>query len=663
MVVSSAIVAEDRQHGELKDLYFGDSLFYAYQGEYFNAISRLDTELGQYYGLDEPQLNSLYQHIGDAEFSVGDFELYYRMHNRAGRAIKAVIEGNVPEEVRNEAIYRLAKIFYQKQQFLEAAQTIEKLKGSVPDKLRYEEPFLRAQIDIVNGKFTEAINLLKGIETANGMTGFAGYNLAVALIQSGQKEEGLKQLARVGEISSNDERVLSMRDKANLVLGYTLLEDNRAQEARQYLSRVRIKGPFSNKALLGAGWAAVAANQFDRALVPWTMLSERNVTNSAVQEALMGVPYAYGKLELHGKSAILYGQALESFSKEIEKLDVSIKNIREGKFLEAVIREELKKDKQWLIHLRDLPDTPETFYMVQMLASHDFQSSLKNYFDLAELKRKMEMWLVYLDSFDDMIGIRKDYYTPLLPGVDDAFRSLDAKMKLRMAQRDSIDRRLKKMLVSPRSDYLATVDERIALQQIDALEEKLKRQGKLREPSVQARIARLRGVINWNIHTEYQDRFSEADRNLRKLDEHVEALKKAYKSFVRTRQAATQSFKGYNDQIQVLRGKIRQAQETVDELMARQGHLIEVMAINELEQRRQRLEQYQVKARFAMAESYDRATKKQTDELIKKEQEAGEQARLKAEKEQGKTESKEAVKPEQGESVNTVPATGEGAGQ
>lgn len=35
------------------------------------------------------------------------------------------------------------------------------------------------------------------------------------------------------------------------------------------------------------------------------------------------------------------------------------------------------------------------------------------------------------------------------------------------------------------------------------------------------------------------------------------------------------------------------------------------MAVNELERRRNQLEEYQIKARFALAESYDRATKKQ----------------------------------------------------
>ena len=59
---------------------------------------------------------------------------------------------------------------------------------------------------------------------------------------------------------------------------------------------------------------------------------------------------------------------------------------------------------------------------------------------------------------------------------------------------------------------------------------------------------------------------------------------------------------------------MRDAREKVNTLMARQGHMLDVMAVNELDQRRKRLEEYQVQARFALSESYDRATRKQMEE-------------------------------------------------
>jgi hypothetical protein len=43
--------------------------------------------------------------------------------------------------------------------------------------------------------------------------------------------------------------------------------------------------------------------------------------------------------------------------------------------------------------------------------------------------------------------------------------------------------------------------------------------------------------------------------------------------------------------------------------MARQGHMLEDMAINELSKNRERLEKFQVKVLFAMADSYDRAAR------------------------------------------------------
>src|SRR5919109_4860109 len=126
---------------DLKDLYFGEALYHAYQGQYFEAIQRLDTELGMYRGLDQPELDTLHYHINNAEFSVGDFELNYRMHHRAGRAIKAVLEGAVDEAVRNEAAFRLARIHFQKGQLNDAVEALARIKGTVPEEIKGDLEF------------------------------------------------------------------------------------------------------------------------------------------------------------------------------------------------------------------------------------------------------------------------------------------------------------------------------------------------------------------------------------------------------------------------------------------------------------------------------------------------------------------------------------------
>ena len=165
-----------------------------------------------------------------------------------------------------------------------------------------------------------------------------------------------------------------------------LFESGNFERARQSLDRVRLEGPFSNQALLRAGWAEASAKQYDRALVPWNILVDREPTDAAVQEAMLAVPHAYASLNLHGRAAIMYGRALELFSNQIERVDASIGSIREGRFLKALIREESRQDETWVIRLRSLPDAPETYYLMELMASHDFQTALQNYLDLEDLR-------------------------------------------------------------------------------------------------------------------------------------------------------------------------------------------------------------------------------------------------------------------------------------
>jgi tetratricopeptide (TPR) repeat protein len=603
---------------DLKDLYFGEALYYSYQGKWFDAVSRLDTEIPEYYRVDEPEKDTLHYHINQANFDVGDFELYYRMHRRAGRAFKAVIEGAVEETVRNEAVYRLARIYFQKDQPENASQAVGRIHGAVPAAIRADLAFLRANIAMVNKGNAEAVRILQDLQNEKSLEGFNSYNLGIALLRTGNEQNGRDYLDRTGRIESDDPAALSIKDKSNLVLGEKLLSENNFEAAKKVLDRVRLSGPFSNRALLGSGWADASREQFESALAPWTLLSERAVIDPAVQEAMLNVPYAYGKLGVYSKAALMYGRALEAFGKEIDKLGASITSVREGKFLKALVREELKQDPNWVVNLRELPETPETFYLLDLMASHDFQESLKNYLDLEDLRKRLEAGERNLEAFEDMIAKRRAYYLPLLPAIDREFRRLDSKMRLRLEQRDHIEQRLKNMLVAPKPDYLATAEERIIKERIALLERRAAAGGTTAPVEIAARIKRLKGIVHWNIHTDYDRRFTEAHKHLRDLNHEVDLLKKQYTAFVRTRQAATQSYEGYDNVIRRLRNRIAAAREKVGELMSRQGQMLEVMAVNELTRRRDRLEEFQVKARFAMADSYDRATKAQRKKRFEK---------------------------------------------
>jgi hypothetical protein len=402
--------------------------------------------------------------------------------------------------------------------------------------------------------------------------------------------------------------VLAIRDKSNFVLGTLLVEDQQFARAKQSFDRVRLEGPFSNSALLASGWAAVAGEDYARAVVPWTLLAARDGTDAAVQEAELALPFAYGKLDVHGRAAVLYAGALESFSHEIERLDASLTSIRDGKFLKVLVREEVRQDKDWVIRLRSLPESPETYYLMELLASHDFQTALQNYLDLEDLRRKLASWDVSFDAFDDLIDLRRGYYEPQLPGVDSEFRDLDSRMRLRLEQHELLAKRLQGMLTAPRPDFLATADERLAATRLAELAASLEGDTSADADALRVRIARLQGTITFTLRTEYHERLSVFARHLEELGAAIEVLRAQHVAFVRARQAAVHSYENYGTPLGRLRTRVGESLAKVNLLMARQGRALELVAIDELVARRERLETYRDQARFALADSYDRAT-------------------------------------------------------
>ncbi|WP_299596058.1 tetratricopeptide repeat protein [uncultured Microbulbifer sp.] len=597
--------------GDLNDLFFGEALFNAYQDNHVDAIAALDTELKQHRLLDDPELDPFSVHFGQAEFAVGDLELSYRMHREAGRAMEQVLQGNVAQPIKNEAAYRLAKIHYQKQQFANALHALELIQGRVPERVRPQEQFLRARVYMQLGRFEEAVALLEDLRGEKSLQGFVEYNLGIALLKAGETEKGVLVLDGLGRKAGSGNAKQALQDKTNLLLGNQLMKAEEYDRARSYFDRVQLSGPFSDQALLGAGWVEANAGRYDRALVPWQMLKERRSTDAAVHEAMLAVPYAYGKLDVHSTAAVNYGQALDLFGEQVDVLSHSITSIREGKLLEALRRKEASQVKNWVVELRKLPGAPETHYLLGLMASNDYQEFLRNYQDLNNLFERNQDWLQSLDAFEEIIALRRSYYEPILPGLDVAFRQVDARIKMRLEQRQRLAARIDNLLVNRRPELLAKSDETEARLILEQVREILAYNPNLTSEETEDRIARLEGVLKFRLSREFDDRLTTAYKNLQELDGVIATLQETYQRYVRTRQAATHSYEGYTDQITSLRGGLNRAQDRIDQLMAQQGRMLEQLAVHELDQRRAQLESYQIKARFALADSYDRANELQ----------------------------------------------------
>ena len=194
---------------------------------------------------------------------VGDFELNYRMHHRAGRAIKAVLEGAVDEAVRNEAAFRLARIHFQKDQLDDALHALERIEGEVPEAIsgRRRVP-ARERLHGARPARATRSKCSSRLQSAGEPDRVSPRTTSASRCcrTAGRRMRSSSSTAP-GESRAASARAAAIRDKSNLVLGTMLFESADFTRAEQSLDRVRLEGPFSNQALLRAGWAEVSAEQ------------------------------------------------------------------------------------------------------------------------------------------------------------------------------------------------------------------------------------------------------------------------------------------------------------------------------------------------------------------------------------------------------------------
>jgi len=550
-------------------------------------------------------------------------ELSYRMHQKVGRTMQRLLDKSVHASIRNQAAYRLAHIAFTKSAYEDALADLDRIDDKATSKLKQKAALLRGQSLIALQRYPEAITVLKTVNATPEVDAFAKYNLGVAYLGLKDVASAYKVLNVVGTLPPSNRDVAALRDKANLTIGAALLKEQKAAEAKPYFERVQLDSAFANKALLWVGWADAAGGQYEQALVPWTMLRKRDITDVAVQEAMLAAPYGYSQLKAFGQSAVLYGEAVDKINKEVQRLDDSIRSIREGSFLRAMLSEKARSDPEWLFKLGNTSDAPETRYLRNLLAQNSFNESYQNYRELDQLRRNLEKGLRDVAAYRDLLRRRKQYFAPLLETTESKYVQVRNRLHRAEAGRDKLSFELKKLLRKREPMALATVSERITLNRLKTIARKIA--GMRSQPGkeiLQQKQALLEGVLKWNIDTGYENRLSDAFGHLQALDQEIAVARGSEAKLVKVKAEAALSYQGYDQALNQLQQRLSYLKERTAGLVAHQGQFMERRAISELLRRKSRLLRYRTKARFAMAEAYDLAVRSQSKEAIKKASEA-----------------------------------------
>lgn len=579
----------------VRDLYYGESLFHFYQDRHFDALTRL---------LTARAAGRVPHHEGESELLLGGLYLHYGQHVRAEEIFSRLLTSAVSASVRDRAWFYLGKVRYQRGLHDEALAAFARVSGELPDSLSAELPMLKAQALMALERFDEAATLLDGWKGPAGWLPFARYNLGVAFVRLGRLADGARQLDRVGQGRADTAELLNLRDKANLALGYAYLQESRDGEARPVLERVRLQSPFASKALLGVGWAAAATGDYRTALTPWLELRGRDLLDSAVQESLLAIPYAYARLDAHGSAAEGYQNALGAFDAEIRRLDDTLARTRSGSFINAVLEADDASIGRWYWELDAVPDTSEARYLYLLMADHRFQEGLRNVRDLAALSAHLQEWQDKLAAFGEIVDTRRVAYEQREPVVRAGLDQVDVDRLL--ARREALASRLGHIAASRDVTGLATDDELDRWQRVAALGEhpgfSAPGGGDLRE-----RYRLLRGVQLWDLDREYKYRLWRQQQSLVALDDALAVTRGRLGSTDHARQGTPAELAGFAARIAGLEPRIERLQQALRLTRNRQEERLQALVTETLQEQRERLAAYRIQAQFALATIYDRA--------------------------------------------------------
>jgi len=598
---ASAAAARDDGGLVVQDLAYGEVLFEFFQEDYFAALTRL---------LAAQQRGELEHHGAEAELMLGGLYLSYGQHRLAGEIFERVLEQSVEPELHDRAWYFLAKIWQQRGYLSEAEAALARIQGELPEELEPERRMLHAQVLMDQGRFAEALGILESWRRpSDEWVGYAKYNIGVSLVRLGQVEAGAKVLDEVGRLDPTNPELHALRDKANVALGYAWLQAARPVEAKPSLQRVRVNGPFSNKALLGVGWSDAESADYRAALAPWLALRERSLLDSAVQESLLAVPYAFAQLGADKQAADHYVDAIEAFGSEIVRLTAAIESIENGELITELLGEHedaADAASGWYWRLERIPDSVESRYLYELLATNRFQEGLKNYRDLEQLNNNLARWEESLGAFDDILDTRQRAYLQRLPTIDSSLGSVD--LDAMLARRVELESRLQAIERSEDVVALGTAKEQQSWAMLEAMEAKLAAlPADAASEEMRAKHRFLRGLLLWDLRRDYKARLWAERKALNDLDRQLREAQRRHHQVSSSRDDWPERFTALTARIEGLAPRVRGLQQQALVALERQQRFLQDVAVEELNAQRGRLNTYMVQARFALASIYDRA--------------------------------------------------------
>jgi chromosome segregation ATPase len=210
-----------------------------------------------------------------------------------------------------------------------------------------------------------------------------------------------------------------------------------------------------------------------------------------------------------------------------------------------------------------------------------------------------------------MLQERRQRYMQKLPQIT-ADEHLN-KIQGLAQQRETIAAEIRRIEQANDIFALANEDELEIRGILNDIDDRLKRlAGKKDTAAQREKYAFMEGVLYWDIAQDVVPRTWTLKRELKSLDEALAEARSQDASLKDAWSRAPMAFEGFEGRIAGQQKRIDSLRSQVNAARKEQERFIQNLALNEILDYRQRLENYQVRARFALARLYDTIAKEET---------------------------------------------------
>ncbi|MFZ5561922.1 MAG: tetratricopeptide repeat protein [Pseudomonadota bacterium] len=588
---------------EASEVVLGEVMNAYYMGNSFAAMNHL---------LVAKAMGRIDARATTSELLLGDLYTAFGMPEEANNVFAYLGTRDIRTQTRNETVFRQGRLQYRQGNYFEAERILSTPLDTQLSQLETERRVMLANVLMTRNAYAEARAALLPIPLDHPLGAYATYNSGVSHLRTNQAAQGKQLLEQVMNLPvSETPETNALKDRAALALGYGYLQLQQPEKARDALVNVRLKGPFSNNAMLALGWANYERKDYKRALAYWLELLTRNSADRFVQEALLLAPRAYEALQANQQALYGYKLAAATLTSQLETIEKLESDIKGNGWLDRLnARAEADRfaDPMAPSGTAIAGDAMTTAQLYSLFTSHPFNEAYQQYEQLKRLRTVLDQRSGDLRALRDSAAFMRRRQAEL-PGLAGRVDSVQGRLGQVADRFPLLDKRARQ---SARANAgaarapvgLKTMEQQFKLQQVETKLAKLPDNAATR--ALRERVRVLKGLILMDNASKipvseeqiYAD-LGAAERQLRLLQLRMEAVQQLL--------ADNQKIAGDTPEarINAMESRLQSAYQSLDRALDEYRRYLNQLAYNQVEDSRNRINSDIAEAHLSIARLQD----------------------------------------------------------